>query len=180
AKDWVANNCSPGTQPDYLTIGASNVRAQALTAGEIDATTLEVSDVVTLESSDQANFAKVVDFAEELPDLRPQTVYANAEFTTEHRDVTQAFVTALAEEHAKINADPQHLVELVGRYLPEEDPGEIAEVAQRYVDAKLFDAGALTEQNMQATIDFFARAGVLEPGLTVQDAVDLSFIRDAP
>jgi NitT/TauT family transport system substrate-binding protein len=178
-KDWVGSTCAAGKQPNYLTIGGSDVRAQALVAGQIDATPLELSDVVTLESSGISDFTQVVDFAERMPDLHPQTVYANAEFLAEHRDVAQAFVTALVQEHAKINADPQHLVELVTKYLPEEDPATVARIAERYVAAKLFDAAALTEQNVQGTIDFFARAGVIEQGMTAKDAADLSFVEAA-
>jgi NitT/TauT family transport system substrate-binding protein len=178
-KDWVDGTCGEGKQPDYLTIGGSDVRAQALVAGEIDATPLELSDVVALESSGASGFAEVVNLAEKMPSLHPQTVYANAEFLTEHRNVAQAFVTALVQEHARINADPQHLVDLVTKYLPEEKPATVARIAERYVEARLFDASALTEQNVQGTINFFARAGVIEQGMTAKDAADLSFIEAA-
>jgi NitT/TauT family transport system substrate-binding protein len=178
-KDWVDSTCAEGKQPDYLTIGGSDVRAQALLAGQIDATPLELSDVVTLESSGTSGLAQVVDFAEKMPHLHPQTVYANAEFLTEHRNVAQAFVTALVQEHKRINADPQHLVDLVTKYLPEEEPTTVARIAERYVEARLFDAAALTEQNVQGTINFFARAGVIGQGMTAKDAADLSFVEAA-
>ncbi|MEU5001609.1 ABC transporter substrate-binding protein [Streptomyces sp. NPDC021622] len=179
AKDWVAAECGAGKRPDYLTIGGSDVRAQALASGEIDATPLEISDAVALESSGAAGLTKVVDFAESLPDLHPQTVYANAAFLTRHREVAQEFVTALVREHGRINADPRHLVALVKKYLPEEDQEDVATTARRYRDAKLFDAAALTRRNVQDTIDFFARAGVIERGMTTRDAADLSFIEGA-
>jgi NitT/TauT family transport system substrate-binding protein len=175
-KDWVSATCTGGKRPNYLTIGGSDVRAQALLGGQIDATPLEISDVVALESSGKAGFVRVVDFATSLPDLHPQTVYANATFLAEHRVVAQAFVTALVREHTMINADPQHLVGLVAKYLPDEGPADAAMIAQRYVDAKLFDAAALSERNVQGTIDFFARAGVIKPGMTAEQAADLSFI----
>ncbi|EPH45174.1 ABC transporter substrate-binding protein [Streptomyces aurantiacus] len=179
AKDWVGAECGAGERPRYLTIGGSDVRAQALASGEIDATPLEISDAVALESSGTSGLTKVVDFAETLPNLHPQTVYANSSFLSEHRPVAQAFVTALVREHARINADPQHLVDLVDTYLPEEDQEDVARVARRYSDAELFDAAALTRQNVQGTIDFFARAGVIGRGMTTRDAADLSFVREA-
>ncbi|MGP3920222.1 ABC transporter substrate-binding protein [Nonomuraea sp. 10N515B] len=178
AKEWVGAHCGAGKKPNYLTIGGSDVRAQALVAGEIDATPLEISDVVALESG-TSKFAQVVDFGKTLPDLHPQTVYANAEFLAEHKDAAQAFVTALIREHAKINADPQYLVGLVKKHLPDEDAADVAEIAQRYVKADLFDAAALTEQNVQGTIDFFVRAGVIKQGMTAKDAADLSFVKAA-
>ncbi|MEV8316622.1 ABC transporter substrate-binding protein [Streptomyces sp. NPDC059900] len=179
AKDWVDAECGAGERPDYLTIGGSDVRAQALASGEIDATPLEISDAVALEASGTPGLTKVVDFSESLPDLHPQTVYANAAFLDQHRGAAQEFVTALVREHARINADPRHLVDLVKKYLPEEDQEHVAATARRYRDAKLFDAAALTPRNVQGTIDFFARAGVIERGMTAKDAADLSFIREA-
>ncbi|MFI0408619.1 ABC transporter substrate-binding protein [Actinomadura sp. 3N508] len=177
-KEWVKSTCSPGKEPKYLTIGGSDVRAQALVTGRIAATALEVSDVVALESKG-AKFAKIADFAQSLPDLRPQTVYANGDFVKKHKDVTQALVTALTRQHAKINADPRYLVGLAAKYLPEEDGAEMAKVAERYSQARLFDAAALTEKNMQGTIDFFVRAGVIKKGMTAKDAADLTFVEGA-
>ncbi|NGN66842.1 ABC transporter substrate-binding protein [Streptomyces sp. A7024] len=179
SKDWVRATCR-GATPDYLTIGGSDVRAQALAAGEIDATPLEISDAVALESTGRADrVTKVADFAKTLPDVHPQTVYANADFLTEHREVSQAFVTALVREHARINASANHLVRLVHRYLPDEDPEDVPRIAARYRSRKLFDAAALTPHNVQRTIDFFARADVIDPGLKAKDAADLSFVREA-
>jgi NitT/TauT family transport system substrate-binding protein len=176
AKEWVRTDCSAGNEPSYLTIGGSDVRAQALIAGQIDATPLEISDVAALESAAGGQFVQVVDFAQRLPDLHPQTVYANSDFVADHRDLAQAFVSALVQEHAKINDDPQYLVGLVQKYLPDDAGENTAAIARRYVDAGLFDAAGLTEQSLQGTIDFFVRAGVLEGGMTAADAADLSLL----
>ncbi|WP_419999595.1 ABC transporter substrate-binding protein [Streptomyces boninensis] len=180
SKDWVRSECRAGATPDYLTIGGSDVRAQALAAGEIDATPLEISDAVALESAGGADrITKIADFAKSLPDVHPQTVYANADFLTRHRAVSQAFVRALVREHARINARPGHLVDLVHRHLPDEDPEDVPRIARRYQARKLFNAAALTPHNVQRTIDFFARAGVVGDDLTAKEAADLSFIRAA-
>ncbi|WP_433332372.1 ABC transporter substrate-binding protein [Spirillospora sp. CA-294931] len=178
-KEWVAAKCGAGKRPEYLTIGGSDVRAHALVSGEIDATALEISDVVSLESTGGGRFAQLVDFGKDLPDLRPQTVYANSDFLASYRGAAQEFVSALVNEHAKINADPKHLVALVTKYLPEEDADEVAEVAERYVKAGLFKAGALNERNVQSTIEFFVKAGVIEPGMKARDAADLTFLKAA-
>ncbi|MEV0395756.1 ABC transporter substrate-binding protein [Polymorphospora rubra] len=179
AKDWVRGTCAAGKEPRYLTIGGSDVRAQALLAGEIDATPLEITDAVTLEASGKTGFTRIADFATSLPDLHPQTVYANADFIGDHREVTQFLVDALIAEHRKINENPQYLVDLVGKYLPDTKDPNVAQIAQRYVEGGLFDAAALTDANVQGTIDFFVRAGVLKDGMTAADAADLSFVKAA-
>jgi NitT/TauT family transport system substrate-binding protein len=173
-RDWVSENCTEG-EPEYLVIGGSDVRAQALQQGEIVATALEIADVATLAEQGTPVSAPLVDFSEALPGVHPQTVYANTDFLEDNPEAAQAFVDALADEHAKINADPAYLVSLVEKYLPESVSDSLQGTAEGYVSKGLFDATELSEENMQQTIDFFARAGVIEDDLKLDDAVDLSF-----
>lgn len=174
ARSWVAEACTEG-EPEYLVIGGSEVRAQALLGGEIAATALEIGDRVTLADSG-AELNLIVDFGQELPDLHPQTVYANTGFLENNADAAQTFVDALVAEHEAINTDPQHLVSLVEEYLPGSADDLLPEIATAYVEAGLFDAAALTEETVQGTVDFFAEAGVIESGMTAEQAADLSFI----
>jgi ABC-type nitrate/sulfonate/bicarbonate transport system substrate-binding protein len=175
-REWVAQECTEG-EPEYLVIGGSDVRAQALLSGQIQATALEIADVVTLSATGDVEFNQLVDFGDELPDLHPQTVYANADFLANEPEAAQAFIDALIAEHEAINADPQYLVDLAVEHLGAEADDVLLEIANAYVDAGLFDAGALTDENMQGTIDFFIGAGVIGEGQTVEDVADLSFLR---
>lgn len=173
-RQWVSENCTAG-EPEYLVIGGSDVRAQALQQGEIVATALELSDVAALADRGTPLPPPIVDFSEELRTVHPQTVYANSEFLADNAEAAQAFVDALAEEHSKINADPAYLVGLVEKYLPENVTDSLESTATSYVDKGLFDATALDADNMADTIDFFVEAGVIEEGLTVEQASDLTF-----
>lgn len=173
-RSWVGENCTKG-EPKYLVIGGSDVRAQALQHGEIVATALEIADVATLAEQGEPVQPPLVDFAEALPGVHPQSVYANSEFLTSNSEAAQAFVNALASEHKKINEDSQYLVSLVGKYLPESESEGLGATAKGYVDKGLFDATGLDKQAMQQTIDFFVGAGVIKSGLSVDDAADLRF-----
>lgn len=177
-REWVSRTCSEGVEPEYLVIGGSDVRAQALLSGQIAATALEVSDVVAIEATGTA-MSQLVDFKSGLAGVYPQTVYANGDFLKNEPEAAQAFISALVAENDKIAADAQYLVDLVTTYLPDSVDDNLAETAKRYVDGKLFDAAALNEENMQVTIDFFIGAGILAEGMAVEDAVDLSFIKAA-
>lgn len=173
-REWVAAECSSG-EPEYLVIGGSDVRAQALLSGQIDATALEIADVVTLAETAEADFEQIVDFGEALPELHPQTVYANADFLANSPEAAQSFVDALLEVHTKINADPAYLVELAVKHLGVDDDAVQLAIAEAYIDAGLFDAGALTNENVQSTVDFFTEAGVVGE-LKAEDVADLTFI----
>jgi NitT/TauT family transport system substrate-binding protein len=173
-RDWVAKSCTKG-QPEYLVIGGSDVRAQALQQGEIAATALEIADVAALAAQGKPLAPPIVDFAKELNGVHPQTVYANTEFLADNAAAAQEFVDALAAEHAKINENPAYLVELVQKYLPESADESLRATADEFVQKRLFDATALDAENMQQTIDFFIHAGVIKEGLTAADAADLTF-----
>jgi NitT/TauT family transport system substrate-binding protein len=173
-RDWVADECTGG-EPEYLVIGGSDVRAQALLTGQIDATALEIADAVTLAATGDAELEPIVDFGRSLPDLHPQTVYANSDFLADNPQAADAFIDALVAVHERINADPGYLVDLAVEYLGEEPSAMLEAIAQAYVDAGLFDAAALTEENVQGTIDFFTEAGVIGE-LSADDVADLSFI----
>lgn len=176
-RQWIGQEC-PGIEPEYLVIGGSDVRAQALLAGEIDATALTIADIAVLEQEGiQVNL--LADFGESLPELRPSALYANANFVMENPEATTAFLEAMLEVHDQINADPAYLVSIIQEHLPETDEAILDSVAAEYVERGLFDAAALTEENLQFTIDFFTNAGVIEEGLEPADIAELSYAEAA-
>lgn len=170
-KSWIADNCAQA-EPEYLVLGDSSTRFAALQSGEIDATALELSDSLTIEESDELH--QLVDFGEAFPDLRPSTLYANAEFIESNPEATQAFIDAVHEVDQQIQEDPQYLEGLIEKHLP--DTENIEQVAQAYSERDLFDVAALTPQAVEDTISFFEQAGAVEPGLSAEDAANLSFV----
>ncbi|MDQ0948326.1 ABC-type nitrate/sulfonate/bicarbonate transport system substrate-binding protein [Streptomyces phaeochromogenes] len=176
-RQWVSRDCRDGSEPEYLTIGGSDARAQALLSGQIDATALEVTDAITLERAGGGKgLHRLADFKEVFPGLHPQTVYANEDYLGEHRKPSQAFIDAIVAEHRKINADPGYLMSLLKKYLPDAYDDETAKAAsRRYVEAGLFDAAGLTPRSLQRTVDFFADAGIVKR-MPVEDVADLSFV----
>lgn len=176
-REWIEQECS-GIEPEYLVIGGSDVRAQALLAGEIDATALTIADIAVLEQ-EGTEVNLLVDFGESLSELRPSALYANADFVAENPEATQAFLAAVLEVHDQINADPAYLEGIVMEHLPEVDEAILESVAAEYVEKGLFDAAALTEENLAFTIEFFVGAGVIDPGLEPADIADLSHVEAA-
>lgn len=171
-KNWVAQTC-PGTQPEYLVLGESSTRFAALQAGEIAGTALELADTLRIEDG---QLRELVDFQEELPELRPSTLYANSEYISAEPEATQAFIDAVAEVDDQINEDPAHLAELIRKHLP--DTENIEEVAEAYSGANLFEVSALTPESLEYSIDFFEQAESIEPGLTVEDVADFTFVEE--
>jgi NitT/TauT family transport system substrate-binding protein len=178
-RNWVAKDC-PGTTPEEVIIAGSDNRANALIAGQIDATELELSDAISLLSSQGDKFRVLTSFSETLPDLKPSTIYGNSDYMTENPGDVVALLKATLAQHAKINADPAYLKGLATKYLPNVNQDTIDEVAKQYVDLGLFEEdGGITLAGVEYTLEFFKTAGSLEDGLTADAAVDLSYLEMA-
>lgn len=174
-KDWINVNC-PGTEPEYLVISGSQNRMAALQAGQIDASPLELADAFKLEAESPGEFRLVSSLATELSSLHPTTLYANGDFIREYPGSIRAIIRAMLEENRKINADTSgaYLVQLHEKHLGE--PIEVS-VAQRYIELGIYpDNGGLDDEGVQFTLDFFTRAGVVNPGLTAAQIADLTHL----
>lgn len=177
-RTWINENC-PGTEPEYVIISGSPNRAQALVADQVDASPMELSDVITLQETEGDRFHIIADLASGLPELETTTVYANSDFLEENPQAVQDLVDAQLAQHERISDDPAYLVELINRYVEDFDPELIDQVAEAYVERGIFDpAGGLTEESVQFTIDFFEEAGLLEPGLEVDQVADFQFLNE--
>ena len=175
-RQWINENC-PDIEAEYLVLGGSDVRYQALVAGEIDATALDVGEGLLLEG-EEGQYNLLADFSVDLDRLRPSAIYANSDFVSESPEAVQTYLEALLEQHQMINDDPAYLADLAVEHLG----GELEDwqlVAEAYVDNGLFDAAALTEDNLTYTIDFFEEAGVIEDGLTPDDVATLDPVQAA-
>jgi NitT/TauT family transport system substrate-binding protein len=177
-RTWIEENCS-GIEPEYVIISGSPNRAQALVADQVDASPMELSDVITLQASEGDRFRIIANLANDLPELETTTVYANSDFLEEHPQVVRDLVAAQLAQHERISGDPAYLVELINRYVEDFDPELIEQVAEAYIERGIFDpAGGLTEESVQFTIDFFEEAGIIEPGLKVDQVADFQFLNE--
>ena len=175
-KNYFAINC-PGVNPTYLVLGDSQTRAAALLGGQIDATPVELSDALNLEATGAGKVHLLTSFAETLPDLKTGSIAANVTFMKEHPEATTAFITALLKQYRKITSDRAYFKEITLKYYPDVDKDTLDETLAAYVDRKLFPVnGGLSLDNLEFTIDFFAKAGVIKDKIKPEEATDLSYL----
>ncbi len=176
-KNWLATEC-PTAKPTFLIVPGSDNRYRALLAGQIDASPLELSDAIALESEAGTRFGLITSFAKTLPNVHPTTVYANGDFVDKNPDTVKALLKAILEQHRKVAGDAKYLADITLKYYPGVDKKTLDKAAAQYVGLKMFDVnGGLTEENLKGTIDFFTAAGSVKPGLTVKDVADFSFLQ---
>lgn len=173
---WLDRTC-PGTEPNMIVIGGASVRYLALTSGEIDATLLPLVEVIQLEQEAPGEYATIANLGQEIGDVRAAPFYGNTQYMEENPRAVELFLGALLEVYEEINADYTVLVEMTSEFYPEALPAGIEDlVAETYIEVGMFDLLALNPETTLATIEFFEFAGEIEPGLTVEDVADFSYL----
>lgn len=176
---WYNANCDPSIEPNILFVAGSPNRVQGLLEDQLDVTMLLVHDTFALPSDD---FHIMARFSTELPDVKTGLYYGNEEFLREHRQVVVQFLTEVVLVQREVQDNPELLEQLILKFLPERQATAALEAASA-VELQLFppDAGysGLSPQSLQASIDTYVAAEVLEPGLDPNGILDLSFLEEA-
>lgn len=175
-RQYIAENC-PGTEPNYIVIAGSENRFAALIADEVDASPVEVFDAIALDREASDRFYPMVSFAEALPELYTNSQVFNTEFADANPTTVTEFLTALLAEYRLIEGDPEYYRELDERYTEGEPLDD--EYLEFYSDGFYPVDGGLTEENLEYIIGYFEDQGFIEPGLTVEEAADLSYLEAA-
>lgn len=176
---YIAETC-PDIEPQILIVPNSQNRAAALLAGEIDATPLKLADFLQLEREAPGRFHTLTNFAEDLPDLKTIGLHVNREFAEEHPEAVKDYVRALLTVHRQIDEDPEVLIREVGQHMEAYSEELLPQITQAHLDINTWDVnGGMTEKAIEYSLQFFVNAGELEPGLTVADVADLSFLEEA-
>ncbi len=175
-KSWFAKSCPESVKPKIIYVEGSPNRLQGMLAGQIDATMLEVDDTLDLPPD---KFKIMVNFGNELPEIEANTVYSNDTFLKEHPDVAVGLLAEMSKLAKEIQADPSVFVGLLKKYKPE--LAERAdEIAKAYVDGGIFaEDGSMAMADLQKTIDLYASAGAIKPGLRAEDIATREYLEQA-
>jgi NitT/TauT family transport system substrate-binding protein len=172
---YFQKNC-PGVKPEIILIADSRNRAAALQAGEIDATPLELSEVIELRRDAPSRFHELVNFAVTLPEIRGTGIHVNHAWATQHPDRVRDYLTAVLTVHRRTRENPRLLKEALGKYL-EFDPARAQEIADAYLARDSWRVnGNLTRTAVAASLDFFIQTGSLPAGLNADQVSDLSYL----
>ncbi len=86
----------------------------------------------------------------------------------------QAFIRAHLEAQRRIASEPGFLGEMIQKYKSELSTTPTAKTIDSYKTK--FKLNGITEKNMQYTIEFFTGPGAVQPGLTVSQVADLTYL----
>jgi ABC-type nitrate/sulfonate/bicarbonate transport system substrate-binding protein len=144
---WMANYYK--ITPNWMIIPGSDVRAEALMRGQLDATPAEIADVLNILHT------KLIG-----------TVYfARADYLQNNAATVETVLEAILKAHRAVEARPALVKETTLRLLPETKPELIDATAATYKELHIWDVnGGASKDRGDASLKFFEQSGLLKPG----------------
>jgi NitT/TauT family transport system substrate-binding protein len=179
--DWYGEQ--EGFDYEQLIIPGSEVRAEALAQGEIDAAVIDLPDVILLSHVFPGEFEVLVTIGETFPELIEQDIWFDARWVAENRELAVDVVVALLEGIQRLREDADYALDLATEHLPDVDPAVLEETIAEYQARDIWPAdGLLTEERARETMDFFFSVGELEVDpatVELEEFFDFSLLEDA-
>jgi ABC-type nitrate/sulfonate/bicarbonate transport system substrate-binding protein len=123
-----------------LVIPGSGPRAQALLQGEIDATSIFITDAIRLDMMAPGRFHILVDF-KDMP-VHGSVFVARRDWLSTHQEETQDLLHSLIETHRRMAAGPEWAVARALQLFPDEDPAFVKASVRAFISLGIWDANA--------------------------------------
>jgi ABC-type nitrate/sulfonate/bicarbonate transport system substrate-binding protein len=164
-------------------IPGSEVRAEALANDQIDASVIDLPDIVALEATYPDSFNVLDTIGENLPDLIEQDIWMNRTWVEENPELAQQVTTCLVQGLRNLIDDPAYALELATELLPDVDPAVLEELIAEYNSRGIWDPnGVLNEETAQFTVEFFADLGEIDVDpatVTLEDYFNFQLLSNA-
>jgi len=154
AKYFVKKEAIPNVR--ILFIAGSPNRAQALRSGQIDATTLYITDAVRLAMTDPGKFRVLADFSN-MSEAMDSVLLVRKDWLAAHPREAREILTTLVQTHRWMAKHPAEAVERVARLFPKEKPEFVKAAVESYLEKGIWDAdAALRPDLIRTVVDFLA------------------------
>lgn len=142
--------------PDIIYVPGSEVRAQALANGEIDATIIDLSDIARLEQVAPGSFTILATLGETLGDILSAPMFIDSEWAEENPDIAVKMTEAVILALRRLNSDPEYALQLAQSALPEEDPAVLETLVNQHIERGIWPPdGVMNEETANATLQFY-------------------------
>src|ERR671918_2236088 len=169
---WMANHYK--ISPNWMIIPGSDVRAEALMRGQLDATPAEIGDVLNILQAKPGQFHVLISYAKIFPQLIGSMYFARADYVQKNSATVESVLEAILKAHRSAEESPTLIKENALRLLPETKPALIDATAATYKELRIWDInGGADRERGEASIKFFEEAGLLKQGaVNFQQAFD--------
>ena len=169
---WMANHYK--ITPNWMIIPGSDVRAEALMRGQLDATPAEIGDVLNILNAKPGQFHVLISYAKTFPQLIGSMYFARADYVQKNTALVESVLEAILKAHRSAEESPALIKENALRLLPETKPALIDATAATYKELRIWDVnGGADKERGEASLKFFEEAGLLKKGaVSFQQAFD--------
>ncbi|MGE0216934.1 ABC transporter substrate-binding protein [Mycolicibacterium sp.] len=163
-------------QYEELIIPGSDVRAEALAKGQIDASVIDLPDVVQLSKEYPGSFKVLSTFGEQFPDLIEQDIWLSKEWADANPETATKVVAAVVKANRKLTEDPQWGLEIAKANLPDMDEQVLQDLVNEYAERGIWSVdGGLTPERAMTTLNFFNDVGEIEIGTVDENSLNKYF-----
>ena len=160
---WMANHYK--ITPNWMIIPGSDVRAEALMRGQLDATPAEIGDVLNILQAKPGQFHILISYAKVFPQLIGSMYFARADYLQKNAATVESVLEAILNAHRSAEERPGLVKENALRLLPETKPQLVEATAATYKELQIWDVnGGAGKERGEASIKFFEEAGLLKKG----------------
>jgi NitT/TauT family transport system substrate-binding protein len=169
---WMAQHYK--ITPNWMIIPGSDVRAEALMRGQLDATPAEIGDVLNILSAKPGQFHVLISYAKTFPQLIGSMYFARADYVQKNGATVEAVLEAILRAHRNAEERPASVKENALRLLPETKPELVEATAATYKELRIWDVnGGADQKRGEASIKFFEESGLLKKdAVSVKQAFD--------
>src|SRR5690349_12725209 len=158
---WMAQHYK--ISPNWMIIPGSEVRAEALMRGQLDATPAEIGDVLNILSAKPGQFHVLISYAKTFPQLIGSMYFARTDYVQKNASTVETVLEAILKAHRDAEAPPASVKENALRLIPETKPELVDTIAATYKELRIWDInGGADRQRGEASIKFFEESGLLK------------------
>jgi NitT/TauT family transport system substrate-binding protein len=157
---WMAQHYK--ITPNWMIIPGSDVRAEALMRGQLDATPAEIGDVLNILNAKPGQFHVMISYAKTFPQLIGSMYFARADYVQKNGAIVESVLEAILRAHRSAEERPASVRENALRLLPETKPELVDAIAGTYRELRIWDVnGGAGKERGDASIKFFEESGLL-------------------
>lgn len=172
---YIQDNC-PTAKPEYLIVQANDARNAGLLKGELDASLVQSEAFYKLNQDAPGKFHLLFQIPKAFPQVRIEGFQARRAWAEQNPAVVQDFIKAVLLANRRVQQNPDLLVSEAETRL-KLDPATAKQIADAYLQTNLWDAnGALTQENVQTTLDFLRQNELLTGDLSAAQVSDLRYL----
>jgi len=158
---WMAQHYK--ITPNWMIIPGSEVRAEALMRGQLDATPAEIGDVLNILNAKPGQFHVLISYAKTFPQLIGSMYFARADYVQKNASTVESVLEAILRAHRNAEERPATVRENALRLLPETKPELLDAIARTYKELRIWDVnGGAGRERGEASIKFFEESGLLK------------------